>query len=237
MLVAPYTMTTRGRTTKREIPAWARALKLRRVEIGLSQEDVAVASNDVIQQSTISALEVGKTSLTEVSFVRVVALAKALNWSLVELQRATGVDLGITGLKLASDRSMPVYPLSATAHPEYPGSAVGIEDVPPTTRSNTLIVRADTEEMNGVSPASIRKGEHVYIHLGSTQPTVGYVYAIQSENQVHLRRYEEGRFGPVWVSENRNTYEDIPGSEASILGLVYLVTSDPRAPHTNQLPN
>src|SRR3712207_4910190 len=102
MLSAPTTMTKpRGRSTSRTIPDWAMAIKLRRIRLGLSQEDVAAHSGDAFTQRTVSALEVGQQQLTDMSYTRVIALARALNWTLAEMQRETGVDLGIAELTSA----------------------------------------------------------------------------------------------------------------------------------------
>ncbi|WP_264778930.1 helix-turn-helix domain-containing protein [Deinococcus aetherius] len=78
-------------------PFWAQALKARREALGLSkgekvtQEDIAARTGDLISQRTVSHLENGSVDLQGLAFGRVVALAKALNWTLPEFQRATGL--------------------------------------------------------------------------------------------------------------------------------------------------
>lgn len=73
----------------------SKALKLRRVELGKSQADVAFDS-DVLTQTTVSELERGKYSPADLTATRLAALAKGLNWSVAELERATGLDLGLS---------------------------------------------------------------------------------------------------------------------------------------------
>lgn len=84
-------------------PAWAAALKRRREELGeregvrLTQEELASRTGDVVAQRTISHLEKGTVELPSLAMNRVTALAKALNWSLYDLQEKTGIDLGVEG--------------------------------------------------------------------------------------------------------------------------------------------
>ena len=64
------------------------------MQLGLSQEDIALETDEHVSQRTVSALETGSTLLSSMAISRVIALARALNWSVAELQKATGVDLG-----------------------------------------------------------------------------------------------------------------------------------------------
>ena len=72
----------------------AQALFIRRHELGLSQEDVANTAGG-ISQRTVSELERGKYSPDKLTAGRAAALARALNWTLLDLQIATGVDFGL----------------------------------------------------------------------------------------------------------------------------------------------
>jgi transcriptional regulator with XRE-family HTH domain len=77
------------------------ALRQRREELSrqegqrLTQEDIAARTGDAISQRTISHLEAGSIDLGSIAATRLSALARALKWSLVDLQEATGVDLGL----------------------------------------------------------------------------------------------------------------------------------------------
>ena len=81
---------------KREVPAWAAALKTRRFELGKSQEVVALDSG-VLNQTTVSELEGGKYELQNLTAARIAGLARGLDWTLAELEAETGVDLGLSG--------------------------------------------------------------------------------------------------------------------------------------------
>lgn len=82
-------------------PQWAAALKRRREELGeregtrITQEELSSRTGDVVAQRTISHLEQGTVELPSLAINRVTALARALKWSLYDLQEVTGVDLGV----------------------------------------------------------------------------------------------------------------------------------------------
>lgn len=117
---------SRGPTPKNKVPDWALTIKARRVRLGLTQEEIVEKSKDILSQANISDIERGKVSLENVGIQKAVALARALNWSLYDLQQETGVDLGIgqpesNATIIPDDRILlmyPVYPLSeATSWP------------------------------------------------------------------------------------------------------------------------
>lgn len=70
------------------------ALKMRRIELGKSQADVAFDSG-VLTQTTVSELERGKYGPEDLTAARLAALARGLDWSVRELEQTTGVDLGL----------------------------------------------------------------------------------------------------------------------------------------------
>ena len=67
---------------------------MRRHELGLSQEELANEAR-VLSQRTVSELERGKYGIESLTTARVVALARALRWTLLDLQKATGADLAV----------------------------------------------------------------------------------------------------------------------------------------------
>lgn len=232
-MLTPQTMPKpRSRPSVKTLPRWAEALRARRVQIGLSQPDVEERTQELVSQRTVSALENADTPLLGMAIGRVVALARALDWSLAEMQRATGVDLGITEVSVVGEGSADVYPLTAALTPDDPGLPVDHEAVAP-GGSRPFLLRADTDEMIGTGSASIRPDEYLHVDLDDTVPTEGQVYVIADQDGVHVRLYAMTRLGPVFRAENRAVYpEDIPATEARVIGRVYTVTSD-RAPQLN----
>jgi SOS-response transcriptional repressor LexA len=112
--------------TKREVPQAALALKLRRVKLGYSQDELAYKTQEgkepkdksSLSQRTISDLEKGNLSIRDLSAGRLSSLLEALRWSMPELAHATGIALpgfvsdsdNVTQVdSLHSSRMIPVY--------------------------------------------------------------------------------------------------------------------------------
>ena len=72
--------------------AWAEAVRARRQQFGMSQQDVVAASGGVMYQSEVSRLERGIVHPTEdLSLEKFFALLDALEWSLTQFTEATGL--------------------------------------------------------------------------------------------------------------------------------------------------
>ncbi|WP_412029970.1 helix-turn-helix domain-containing protein [Deinococcus yunweiensis] len=215
-------MANASRTPRKPKPAWALAIELRRTALQLSQEIIAERAE--MSQSYYSDVERGDKSLLTLTVGKLIGLARALNWTLTELQRATGVDLGIMDATLIAEGSADVYPLRAALTPDQPGTPVDHEAVAPGLK-RPLLLRADTDEMQGLSNASIRPGSTLHLDLDRTTPEEGRVYVLTDDGGVHLRLYTATRLGPVFRAENR-THEDIPAQDAHIVGMVVEVATD-----------
>lgn len=218
--------TKRGRSTNRDIPEWSRALRARRAALGLAQEDVAARSGDTFSQRLVSDLEVGRIQLGDISIVRAAALARALDWTLSEMQRATGLDLGITELEYVGERMEPVYPLAAAADPDMtalPGVVTVLRGRPHPARVRVFLV--DSNEMARTSRAGIQEGDHVYTNLDDAQPKEGHIYVIAAGTRAHVRRWLPTPFGLAWMPDN-NEHQPIPPTGVTVIGSVYRVVGD-----------
>lgn len=184
-----------------------------------------MAEKAEMSQSYYSEIERGARPLDTLTVRKLLNLAKALNWSLAEMQRATGVDLGITPVTLVGEGSADVYPLAAALNLDNPGPAVEHELITPGLK-RPLLLRMDSEEMLGVTPASIRPGSTLHIDQADTTPEEGRVYVLTDQDGAHVRLYATTRLGPVFRAENRSTFEDIPATDATIIGRVVSVASD-----------
>jgi predicted transcriptional regulator len=75
-------------------PKWSQVIAKRRVCLGKTQADIAADSEDVLSQGNITDIESGKVHLENVGVRKAVVLARALDWTLKDMQAATGVNLG-----------------------------------------------------------------------------------------------------------------------------------------------
>jgi SOS-response transcriptional repressor LexA len=90
MYIMPASTTRRS---KKERPVWAEAIRLRRLQLDLKQEDVEALSGDLITQSTVSNIEMGKLNPSTITASRLGGLLQALRWTPQEFTEATGIDL------------------------------------------------------------------------------------------------------------------------------------------------
>lgn len=140
------------------------------------------------------------------------------------MQRATGVDLGMVDATLIGEGSADVYPLASALTPDAPGVAVEHELVAPGLK-RPMLFRTDTDEMHGTSPASIRPGSTLHVDLADSKPKEGHVYVVTDQDGAHVRLYAVTRLGAVFRADNR-AHEDIPASDARVVGRVVSVASD-----------
>lgn len=198
------------------------ALKLRRVGLGMAQDDVAAASGDAFSQRLVSDLEVGKVYLGDISITRASALARALQWTLSEMQAATGIDLGIAevvALSGASDPT-PIYSLRQLGNPDAQPDGVNITPNPGPHPKTWMQTFMDGDDMD----PRIRDGESIYFDTDKTTPDRG-VYVIRYRDRAYVRRYSQLPTGPAWTADNPAfAHQFIPdGPDVTVLGKVYRV--------------
>lgn len=221
-MVMAIPMTRPPTPLRKRKPEWALAIELRRTQLQLSQE--VVAERAEMSQSYYSDIERGSKELMGLTLGKLLGLARALDWTLLDMQRATGVDFGLAELELVGEGSADVYPLDAALDPSRPGAPVDHDAVAPGI-VRPLLLRADTEEMQGTTRASIRPGSILHVDLDDTELDEGRVYVITDEDGPHVRLYTVTRLGAVFRAENR-IFEDIPADEARVVGRVVSVASD-----------
>lgn len=113
----------RSSTPSYEPTQASRALKMRRTELGKSQADVAFDS-EVLTQTTVSELERGKYGPEDLTAARLAALARGLNWTVSELEGATGLELNLSPSSLDSNA------LIALGHAEPPAPRPRLRPIP-----------------------------------------------------------------------------------------------------------
>lgn len=86
----------RSTRSQKTLPPWATALRVRRAELGKSQEAVALDSG-ILNQTTVSELEGGRYDIANLTAARLAGLARGLNWTLAEMEAALAVDFGLSG--------------------------------------------------------------------------------------------------------------------------------------------
>lgn len=224
-----------------QIPQWAQALRARREAISesegtrITQEDVAARTGDLLSQRTVSHLEKGTIELGSLAFSRVVAFAKALDWTLSDLQRATGLDLGVADTVVEQGTASPIYRIQNLLDPDPKADSYTFVQTAPGRQlpSDYIIVYADSDEMATGEQRSIRPGDQVFIDTQQPVKMVeNNVYVIAYKGKIHIRRYRrppEGfeSNGDFFVADNPiYSMHAIPVENASVIGRVFRFISD-----------
>lgn len=103
--------------TKKDVPAWAVALRVRRAALGKSQEQVALDSG-ILNQTTVSELEGGRYEVGNLAITRLAGLARGLNWSLAELEEHLELDFNLGSLEATSRSTASALPQTALQLPQ-----------------------------------------------------------------------------------------------------------------------
>lgn len=215
-------------------PEWARAIEVRRVELQLSQELAAEAGN--LSQTYYSEIERGEKELTGLTHTKLLGLARGLQWTLGELEKATGVDLGVvtswtlaghsTGDDVTSSTRVrvPVYALAAAGAGIWSEEeAVTYIEVEPeiASRPNRVTFQVDGSSME----PTLEHGDFIHVDVADRDIRDDKVYVVlMLSNGVVVKRARVYEGGVVeLVSDNKN-HPSVRPDEARIIGRVCAVT-------------
>lgn len=214
---------------------------VRRTQLGLSQEAVSGRTGDLVAQRTVSHLENGKIYPTELTMARVTALARALDWTLFEMQEALGIDLGLTRnpastLRPVAFGGVPTYPLAATLSDALPPHPVSVmlsprsdgQAHPPRLRAYVM----PTDEMQVPGQRSIHPGDYVVTDLDDHALVHNALYVVTRNGTPYVRRYKDTEMGSGFYADNVS-YDPIPAHGTHVIGRVYRLSSADRAPTLN----
>lgn len=227
------TTAARGRPTLKHVPRWAKALKMRRIDLELSQERITDVTEGLISQSTMSALEVGKQELTDLSYLRVVSLAEALNWTLAEMQAATGVNLGIKGddltqqvqllggaIRVDNRVQVPVYSLSNAGMDDLSSAPIiTFIDVEPKIAHHRN--RATFLLDNATMEPTINEGDCIHVDTSELEIKDNKIYLFLVSETVFVVRAYVGKDGAVTLAPDNRRYPPPHALEGRVIGRVF----------------
>ena len=138
---------------------WADALKERRLQFGMSQQDVVAASGAVLYQAEVSRLERGVVHpLEDISLEKFFALLKALEWTLEDFAEATGLSFPFSSQAqaeaLQAASRLEVRP-EWLKLPVYGAVAAGKEDAKPLSDEHVYIPR-EKLRAKGANPDTVK---------------------------------------------------------------------------------
>lgn len=182
-----------------------------------------------VSQALLSMIERGHHAISKVRAENLTRFPEAYGLSVQAFSDLTGIVLvtprGETeNVSVQTPRSpteyLPLLRLS-TAHRD---DAEPEQDTYPIRaaqrRPGTRLYLLDTTEMQQ-GDEGLRAGTTLYVDTHDTRPEPGLVYVIATAEGGHLRQYVERRGRGSWVASNNAEFEDVPASEARVVGLLY----------------
>ena len=172
---------------------------------------------------------------------RVAALAQALNWSLAEMQAATGVDLGAptpspSGVTMtqewtksggATQPSVRLQLLESAgldlfADERYIMGYVEVE--PALAREGALHFSTPDDSMAPAVPA----GDVLHVDPTELQPRDGQLYVLRAGETAYLRRARQYPSGHLSFLTDSNTAPPIAAESALVIGRVFGISPKTR---------
>lgn len=231
----------RGRPSTKEKPRWALALASRRAALDFTQDEVADRTEGVLNQKNVSDFENARVDLRDTTVTRAAALARALDWTLFDLQDATGIDLGLgrnpaSTVKPLAAHGVPLYPMKAAVNPSLPPYEFSVmlqprRDGQPHPATLKAFVM-DSDEMTVPGKRSLSEGDYVVVDMAAHELEHGQQYVVQRNGTVHVRRYKENEMGRGYYADNV-LHEPIPTQGTKVIGRVYRLSSPDRSPMLN----
>lgn len=224
----------RTRPSKADAPAWSQALARRREQLGMTQEEVAAKANYALSQRQISSLENGEPEdPTNLAFGRFAALARALDWTIFEMQDALGLDLGIgkapgSEARFVGSKAVERYSLRdagrSDAKPEPAVLILGGMGHPTNLRGYIV----DSDEMAPRGHQGIHEGDTVIVNLDDATVEDGGIYVIVHDGRPHLRRFIAS--WNAFLPDNTVGHSPIPLQGVTVIGRAYRVHSERALP-------
>lgn len=209
-------------------PRWSEALRRRREELGLTQEQVADLTaidgpEPLVSQRMLSSLEIGNVSPTQLRSDRFFALLQALRWTPEEFSQSTGLELPLlyqpSGKPLEEVVYMPVV-ASGTAGRPWPNE--GVLPVPRSlVRPGSILIRVEGDSMDSGDESGLRDGDLVLVDQSLQDLKPGKVYALEILGDgIAIKRAFQTKKGWIFVSDNPRG-PILEPDEVVVLGEVY----------------
>lgn len=236
----PAPSMARGPQPKNPVAPWSLALKTRRVQLGLRQEDVAARTGDEISQGTISDLERTKTHLSNLTYGRVRLLATALDWSPAALAEATGVQLYLDG---SADDVRPAnldeYVLVEARSIAHAGPDDSIQDLPPATqrlvprsalRRDAVAILITGDSMTRPDGGGVHAGDLVMLDPHDRDLRDGEAYIIRIHGNGWVLKRARLLMGEWYLFSDNPNFPPYKPDQADVEGQAYLHVPAPRKP-------
>ena len=202
-------------------PSWADAIRKRREELGLTQEQVAELSGGSFTQRTVSSIETGVVNPLNLRSDRLLGLLSALQWSLEDLTKIVDVSFIPNTLQpgeRVSKLRFFIEPVRGLASAGQPVDADGMPVLADVWRRGSLLYQVEGDSM---SP-TLNDGDRVYVDPTELDLREGRVYVFDIPGNGHtIKRVRRLDDGELWLVSDNPKYRPWRPSEMRVIGRVY----------------
>jgi repressor LexA len=195
---------------------WADKLKNRRLELGITQEELALRAD--LSPSTITKIERGVHHPNKVTTKNLRSFIRALEWSPAQFQLETGIDLDlghdhadpVDGFRFA-----PILGVASAGRPhDYP--------VPSHIyRPGMAVYQVSGESMHTGAPDSLNDGDYVFIDTCLNNLKDGYVYVLEIIGDGFTIKRARRLNGEWLLMSDNPSYGILKASEVRVIGEVF----------------
>jgi len=202
-------------------PSWADAIRKRREELGLTQEQVAELSGGSFTQRTVSSIETGVVNPLNLRSDRLLGLLSALQWSLEDLTKIVDVSFIPNTLQpgeRVSKLRFFIEPVRGLASAGQPVDADGMPVLADVWRRGSLLYQVEGDSM----APTLNDGDRVYVDPTELDLREGRVYVFEIPGNGHtIKRVRRLDDGELWLVSDNPKYRPWRPSEMRVIGRVY----------------
>lgn len=226
MLVANHSIGCMPKVTKKEKPAWGRAIAARRAMLGKSLVDIENETGGELYQALIYRLENGKKDPSTLTVRQFSLLLKALGWRASDWQEQTGLepllDLEAPTALQPSERVSRlrffIEPVRGLASAGRPVDVDGMPVLADVWRRGSLLYQVEGDSM----APTLQEGDRVYVDPRDTDLHEGKIYVFELPSDGHIikrvRRLDDGQ---LWLVSDNPRYRPMRPDECIVVGRVY----------------
>jgi repressor LexA len=203
-------------------PSWADAIRKRREELGLTQEQVAELSGGSFTQRTVSSIETGVVNPLNLRSDRLLSLLSALQWSLEDLTKIVDVSFIPANTLQPGERVSKlrffIEPVRGLASAGQPVDADGMPVLADVWRRGSLLYQVEGDSM----APTLNDGDRVYVDPTELDLREGRVYVFEIPGNGHtIKRVRRLDDGELWLVSDNPKYRPWRPSEMKVIGRVY----------------
>jgi repressor LexA len=194
---------------------FSRAIKRRREEIGITQEELALRA--VVSPSLITKIERGAHPVSKMSLENLFKIIAALGWSIDGFEKETSIEIPFSSpeVEFSGFTLAPILGIASAGRPfDYP---VPIE----VYRRGMAVYQVQGNSMNTGTPDSLQDGDYLLIDRNITSFQDGKVYVVEVIGDGMTVKRARKLNGTWYLMADNPAHESFKVNEIRVVGQVY----------------